>query len=249
MIINEIQAAFEKQVGQAVHKTTIYRLLKRHHWRKITPRPRNPNSREAIQEEFKERLPQQIESLLKERSAADQRPLILMSQDEGRFGRINAPRRCWVPKPLRATVLKQVVRESLFVFAAVCPQLGKMTALILPFANSEMMQLFLEEVSKDFKNYFVIMLVDRAPWHTTEKLQLPEKLKLIAQPAGSPELNPTEHIWDDIREKEMRNYAFENLEQLENSLSQGINRLSGNPEYLKSMTHFPYLNLSILNAT
>ena len=49
--------------------------------------------------------------------------------------------------------------------------LGKMTSLILPYANTEMMNLFLEEVSRDFKDYFVIMLVDSAGWHRSGPLR------------------------------------------------------------------------------
>ena len=124
-----------------------------------------------------------------------------------------------------------------------------MTALILPYCNTEMMLLLLQQVAKDFSPYFVIMLVDKAAWHTTEKLEIPENIRLIPQLAGSPELNPTEHIWDDLREKELGNHAFESLDQVEDSLSQGINRLCDNPEYLKSMTNFPYLNSHFLDAT
>jgi hypothetical protein len=43
--------------------------------------------------------------------------------------------------------------------------LGKMTSLILPYANTEMMNLFLEHVAEDFKDCFVIMLIDQAGWH------------------------------------------------------------------------------------
>lgn len=249
MTSHKIKELFEKKVGHKVHKTTIYRLLKRHRWRKLTPRPKHPKGDEEKQEAFKKDLPKLVEEALKERSLEDQRPVIMMSEDEGLFGRINTPRRCWVPRPLRAVVLKQIVREYLYVFVAVCPQLGQMTALILPDCNTEMMLLLLQQVSKDFNQYFVIMLVDKAAWHTTEKLEIPENIKLIPQLAGSPELNPTEHIWDDLREKEMGNHAFESLDKVEDSLCQGIKRLCDDPEYLKSMTNFPYLNFSILDAT
>jgi hypothetical protein len=60
--------------------------------------------------------------------------------------------------------------------------LGKMTSLILPFANTEMMNLFLEEVSNDFKDCFVIMLVDGAGWHRSVRLIVPENIRLIHQP-------------------------------------------------------------------
>ena len=85
-----------------------------------------------------------------------------MAEDEGRFGRISNTRSAWAPAGYRPVSPKQVIRKFIYVYAAVCPSLGKMTTLILPFANSEMMTIFLDQVSKDFKKFFIIMLVDRA---------------------------------------------------------------------------------------
>lgn len=42
--VAEIQAAYEARVGKQVPNSTIYRLLKRHGWRKVTPRPRHPKA-------------------------------------------------------------------------------------------------------------------------------------------------------------------------------------------------------------
>ena len=53
----EIKAAFEKNIGRTVHKTTVYRLLKRHGWRKITPRPFHVQSKIEKQEQFKKNSP------------------------------------------------------------------------------------------------------------------------------------------------------------------------------------------------
>ena len=93
------------------------------------------------------------------------RPIALMSQDEGRFGRISDCRYCWAPKGIRPSVPRQIVREYVYVYSAVCMEQGRMTSLILPYANTDMMSLFLEQVSEDFAGYFVIMLVDQAGWH------------------------------------------------------------------------------------
>lgn len=49
----EIKKAYEKNVGHEVHKTTIYRLLKRHGWRKVMPRPFHVDSKKGEQESFK----------------------------------------------------------------------------------------------------------------------------------------------------------------------------------------------------
>lgn len=53
----EIKNAYEEKVGHQVHKTTIYRLLDRHQWHKIVPRPSHPKPDPQAQEEFKKTLP------------------------------------------------------------------------------------------------------------------------------------------------------------------------------------------------
>lgn len=49
----EIHLAYEKRVGHQAHKTTIYRLLERHGWRKLLPRSRHPKADIQAQETFK----------------------------------------------------------------------------------------------------------------------------------------------------------------------------------------------------
>jgi transposase len=168
-----------------------------------------------------------------------------MAEDEGGFGLMNALRRCWAPKPLRPIVARQMVRESLYVFAAVCPQLGHVTALLLPYANSHMMTLFLAQVAAELADYFIVRLVDRAGWHLSHEVTVPENIRLLPQLPGSPELNPTEHLWEDLREKETANHHFDTLEHLETALCEGINRLASDPERLRSMTNFPYMQVSV----
>jgi transposase len=53
LVVSEIKRAFEAQIGHPVAKTTIYRMLDRHDWRTIVPRPRHPNSNPDAQEGFK----------------------------------------------------------------------------------------------------------------------------------------------------------------------------------------------------
>jgi hypothetical protein len=68
---------------------------------------------------------------------------------------------------------------------------SKMTSLILPSADTEMMNLFLEHVSTTFAKYFVVMQVDQARWHQAKDLKIPANMRLIAQPAYSPEREST----------------------------------------------------------
>src|SRR5947207_15641321 len=54
--VQEIWRAFEERVGHPVDDSTIYRLLNRHGWRKLMPRPRHPQADQQAQEQFKKTL-------------------------------------------------------------------------------------------------------------------------------------------------------------------------------------------------
>ena len=164
-----------------------------------------------------------------------------MTEDEGRFGRIDRPRRCWAPKPIRPQVPRQMVREFVYVFAAVCAKLGRLTALILPRANTEMMNLFLEQLAQDFQGYFIILLVDQAGWHRAKGLQVPENIRLPPQPAYSPELNPAEHLWEELREKALPNHSFPSLNLLIDQLCEGLKELAVDEQRVRSIADFPYM--------
>lgn len=170
--------------------------------------------------------------------------MAIMYQDEGRFGRINDHRPCWAPKGIRPKAPRQIVRAFVYVYAAVCMALGKITSLILPYANTDMMNLFLHEVAQDFKDFFVIMVVDQAGWHTSKLLTIPENIRLMPQPPHSPELNPVEHLWEDLRENAMPNAAFTSLDQVEHALCLRLVELENDPARLRSMTNFPYLRVT-----
>jgi hypothetical protein len=74
---------------------------------------------------------------------------------------------------------------------------------------------------------------------------VPENIRLLPQLPGSPALNPTEPLWEDVHENETAKQHFDTLEHLETALCEGINRLAADPERLRSMTNFPYMQVSL----
>ena len=163
-----------------------------------------------------------------------------MAEDEGRFGRISQPRRAWAPPGMRPRSSRQIVREYTYVYAAVAPHEGKMASLILPRADTAMMTLFLEHLAKTFADYFIVMQVDRAGWHHAKDLQVPENIRLISQPPYSPELNPVEHVWEHLREKQFPNLACSSLDEVVDKLCEELTQLESQPNQLRSMTCFPH---------
>lgn len=57
LIVSQIHKAYEKKIGKALHHSVTYRLLERHGWRKIAPRPYHPKRDQAQQESFQDSFP------------------------------------------------------------------------------------------------------------------------------------------------------------------------------------------------
>ncbi|SDZ18472.1 DDE superfamily endonuclease [Nitrosomonas sp. Nm33] len=129
------------------------------------------------------------------------RPLRLMFQDEARFGRIADRRYCWCHRPDRPVVSAMVTQEYTYAYGAVSPLDGAFDSLVLPHVNSDCMQIFLHEIANRYPGDNVIMILDGAGWHKSKDFDLPENIRLLFLPPYSPELNPQEHLWDELREK------------------------------------------------
>lgn len=163
-------------------------------------------------------------------------PLKVFFQDEARFGRINDPRRCWAPKGIRPIVPKQIIREYTYAYGAICPFDGESCYLILPAMNSACMTLFLTELSERFSDYFLLVIYDGAPCHSEGALSLPEHMKVISLPPYSPELNPQENNWDDMREKFFKNTVFSSMQAVEDQLVTACNFYESNPQIVHSFS-------------
>ena len=141
-----------------------------------------------------------------------------MFQDEARFGRVSDTRRCWCPKPIRPLCEAMITQEYVYAYAAVSVADGELDTLILPQVNSHCRQLFLDEVASRHPNDRIILVLDGAGWPRSHTLKLPHNLRLLMLPSYSPELNPVENLWDELREKSFHNRVFDSLLALENHL-------------------------------
>jgi hypothetical protein len=124
-----------------------------------------------------------------------------MFADEARFGRMNRPRPCWAPLGTRPEVAAQLIREFVYLYGAVSPKDGTCVFLILPAADTECFQIFLNTVATRYRRELILLFVDGAGNHGSDELAIPANIILQPLPSYSPELNPQENIWDEIREK------------------------------------------------
>lgn len=170
-----------------------------------------------------------------------------MFQDEARFGRISQTRYCWCPKPFRPLTKAMVTQEYTYAYAAVSPLDGVLDTLILPSVNGVCMQMFMDEVASRHVEENILMVVDGAGWHRSEELHMPSNLRLLFLPAYAPELNPVEHLWDDLREKSFHNRVFDSIKSLEDHLEYALADFEKSHIRTKSITGWPWIINALLN--
>jgi transposase len=114
--------------------------------------------------------------------------------------------------------------------------------------NAEQMTLFLSQVSAAHPEDFIVMVLDGASSHKAKGLRRPDNIRFLALPPYAPDLNPQEHLWVELREKEFPNRVFDNLAAVIRQLQQGLPRLSADRERLRSLTAWPWIVSLILTA-
>lgn len=149
-----------------------------------------------------------------------------MFEDEAGFGRINKPKYCWCFKGLRPTVPCHHIREYRYAYGAVEPLTGESFFLIMPYCNTNCMNVFLQELGKAYPDDMILLVCDGAAWHKANMLQIPDNIRLLFLPPATPEMNPIEQIWKEIRKRGFRNEIFETLDLVITRLCETICSLS-----------------------
>lgn len=109
----------------------------------------------------------------------------------------------------------------MYLYGAINPRTGESCALILPWANTEMMQMHLDAVSEQVgPDRHVVLVLDNAGWHTTGGLDVPSNLTLLPLPAYTPELNVVERLWHWIKDHAFSNRVYDDYEVLADAVCQ-----------------------------
>ena len=145
------------------------------------------------------------------------------------------------PIGTRPAVASQLIREYIYLYGAVSPKDGICVYLIMPTSNTACFQAFLNVLSRKFARQDILLVLDGAPNHRCGYLALPDNISLLFLPPYSPELNPKENLWDEIREKIFKNYALKSLDAVYAKLNEAIGYINRNPQLVKSITSFPYI--------
>ena len=158
----------------------------------------------------------------------------LMFMDESIFGRITNIRSCWCPIGIRPTVMSLKIREYIYAYGAVDPINGDSSFIVAGGCNIQWTNLFLDKLSKEFHNDYILLCGDRASWHTSENINIPDNIEFFFIPPATPEMNPIEQIWGEIKEKDFDNRFFKTIKKVIEQLCLSVNKLD--IEIVKSIT-------------
>lgn len=141
---------------------------------------------------------------------APETPIEVWFQDEMRVGQKNGLVYQWAKKGTRPRQPKDQRYENAYLFGAVCPSRDTGVALIMPHADTEAMQKHIDEIGRAvMPGAHALIILDKAGWHTTRKLKLPNNLTLAPLPPACPELNAAENIWQYLRQTYLSNRVFQ----------------------------------------
>lgn len=169
-----------------------------------------------------------------------------MFQDEAGFGRINKPKRCWCPRPQRPNVPCHHIREYQYLYGAVAPMDGELFTLVMPYSNTECMNVFLQKLAEAYPHDDILLVLDNAGWHHSSRLVVPSNITLFPLLPYTPELNPIEMIWDWIREKGFHNEVFASLALVLERLCQTVLALTSDPMRVASITHRQWIDEALM---
>lgn len=165
-------------------------------------------------------------------------------EDESRVGLFPTPIRRITARGIKPIQQVQHVFESYYLYGAVEPLSGQSFFFELPVFSGDCFEVFLREFSKHFWDGINIMILDNATPHKAKRIAVPQNVMLLFLPPYSPELNPMERLWEDIKSR-VSHFFYTRLEDLKDAVASILNSYSKST--IASITGYKYL-INAINA-
>ncbi|WAH94452.1 IS630 family transposase [Streptococcus pneumoniae] len=197
--IDALFQAYKKELGRSYTRDAFYQLLKRHGWRNITPRPEHPRKADA-------------QTIVASKNK--------VSIQEDKKKRFKYSRRFRIG--VGSHVHSHYIREFRYCYGAVDAHTGESFFLRAGGCNTEWMNAFLEELSQAYPDDYLLLVMDNAIWHKSSTLKIPTNIGFAFIPPYTPEMNPIEQVWKEIRKRGFKNKAFRTLEDVIQGLEKEV---------------------------
>lgn len=178
-------------------------------------------------------------------ATANGKPIEVWFQDEARIGQKGSLTRIWARIGSRPRAPRDTRYEWAYLFGAVCPERAVGAALVMPYADSEAMNLHLQEIGRAVApGAHAILVLDGAGWHTSHTLDPPDNVTLLCLPPYSPELNPVENVWEYLRKNNLALRVHDTYDAIVDACCKAWTDLLATPQRIASITSRRWAELS-----
>jgi transposase len=235
----DLRRILAQEFGVTLSLQAVYDLLHTRDFSSLMPRPQHPDADEELQEIFKEVVVDQIQAI---QEAHPDEEVQIWFEDEARLGQKGTLTRVWARKGSRPRAVRQNQYTSLYVLMAVCVSTGAASALIASGLDTEVLNLFLEQFSRELPaGVHAVLLWDGAGYHISADLKVPSNVSVIRLVPYSPELNPVENLWHYLRSHYWSLRVYRDYNALEAEAARGLCAVCQDAERVKSICAAPYV--------
>lgn len=175
-------------------------------------------------------------------------PIEVWATDEHRLGLKPIYRRVWAPIGERPVALGHHRYQWLYVTAFVAPVSGETVWYLSNGIDKPFFAKLLEAFARETgagRDRIIVLQLDNAGWHTPENLPVPDGIRLVYQPARTPELQPAEHLWPLVDEP-LANKHFDTIDDLDAAVATRCCDLHQNKPLIAKHTNFHWWPKSII---
>ena len=161
-----------------------------------------------------------------------------MFYDESRFGLITNVGRKWTARGVKPIIPYQQKYKYFYLYQATDIKSGEDFSMYISHLDTVCFNEYLKQLSEKFKKDKIVLIMDNASFHKSKQLKIPKNIKIEYIPPYSPELNPQERRFEDIK-KFLKNRVFNSLEELQSKVNEIL--FSYTKDQVKSLVFYPYL--------
>ena len=185
--------------------------------------------------QFQTALPTLLTQQLEDRSSVGM--VKVFAQDETRLGLLPVVRRRITARGVQPVATVTYQFDNFYLYGAVEPTTGASFFLELPYLNSRAFQRWLDDFAATFPDSLNMLVLDNGAGHKAKAIRWPANVVPVFLPPYSPELNPIERLWRDLKDK-LADVPAKTLAALSDAMCAIIQHYSS--ATLQSLTSFAY---------
>ncbi len=158
-------------------------------------------------------------------------------QDEARVGQQGTLTRKWARAGTRPRAPRDTRYKWSYIFGAACPARGVAAGFVLPYVDTEAMNLHLAEIARNVApGAHAVLVLDGAGWHGAKALRVPDNITLLPLPPYAPELNPIENVWAYLRANKLAITVLDSYTEIVEKCCDAWNFFAECPSTITSIT-------------